>query len=207
MTTNESDDSAAPDGSPTNEPAPDGTTAASENASEDAAARKQIGASSGLDKKKTIIGGIVAIVFLIIIFVRVIPQFGDYSGALETLSEMTWSDVTIIVVAVIVYLFIYGWPFVAATPGLRYKEGFIVNQSAFLISNGIPGGGAFGLGLQYAQLTSYKVTPSSATAAIGATGVWSVFITLGLPVSGVAALAASGDDAGKYVIAAAIGFS
>ncbi|MCP4812253.1 MAG: hypothetical protein GY888_07070, partial [Planctomycetaceae bacterium] len=46
----------------------------------------------------------------------------------------------------------------------------------------IPGGGAFGLGLQYAQLTSYKVTPTAATAGIGATGVWSVFITLGLPI-------------------------
>lgn len=207
MTTNESDDSSAPDGSPTDEPATGQATTASDRASEDAAARKQIGASTGLDKKRTIIGAIVAIVFLIIIFVRVIPQFGDYSGALDTLSQMTWSDLTAIAFAVIVYLFIYGWPFVAATPGLRYKQGFIVNQSAFLISNGIPGGGAFGLGLQYAQLTSYKVTPSATTAAIGATGVWSVFITLGLPVSGIAGLALSGDDAGKYAVAAAIGFA
>lgn len=207
MTTNESDDSSAPDGSPTDEPATGQATTASDRASEDAAARKQIGASTGLDKKRTIIGAIVAIVFLIIIFVRVIPQFGDYSGALDTLSQMTWSDLTAIAFAVIVYLFIYGWPFVAATPGLRYKQGFVVNQSAFLISNGIPGGGAFGLGLQYAQLTSYKVTPSATTAAIGATGVWSVFITLGLPVSGIAGLALSGDDAGKYAVAAAIGFA
>lgn len=200
MSTNESANGGASDESATG-----ALETGSDQASEDAAAREQLGASSGLDKKRTIIGAIVAIVFLIIIFVRVIPQFGDYSGAIDTLSQMTWSDVTAIVVAVVVYLFIYGWPFVAATPGLRYGKGFVVNQSAFLISNGIPGGGAFGLGLQYAQLTSYKVQPSAATAAIGATGVWSVFITLGLPVSGIAALALSGDDAGKYALAAVLG--
>ena len=207
MTTSKSDSGDGPDESASDEPASDVVTTGSDQASEDAAARKQIGASTGLDKKRTIIGGIVAAIFLIVIFVRVIPQFGDYSGALDTLSELTWGDLTAIVVAVIVYLYIYGWPFVASTPGLRYRQGFVVNQSAFLISNGIPGGGAFALGLQYAQLTSYKTTPSSATASIGATGVWSVFITLGLPVSGVAALSLSGDDAGKYAVAAAIGFA
>jgi uncharacterized membrane protein YbhN (UPF0104 family) len=173
----------------------------------DEEARDKLGASSGLDKKRTIIGAIVAIVFLAIVFSRIIPQFGDYAGALETLKTLTWSDITTLVIVVIIYLFIYGWPFVAAAPGLKYPNGFIVNQSAFTVSNGIPGGGAFGLGLQYAQLTSYKIKPSPATSAIGATGVWSIFITLGLPTSGVAALALSGDDAGQYLIYALIGFA
>ncbi len=36
------------------------------------------------------------------------------------------------------------------------------------------------------------MTPTAATAAIGATGVWSIFVTLGLPVLGLAAISASG---------------
>ena len=169
----------------------------------DAEAKQSIGAG-GIDRKKTIIGAIVAIVFLAIVFTRVIPQIGDYAAAAEYVQAMSLASIAGLVAIVIWYLWVYGWPFVAATPGLRYKQGFIVNQSAFAVSNGIPGGGAFGLGLQYAQLTSYQATPTVATAAITATGVWSVFVTLFLPVTGIAALTLSGDDAGKYVVGAVV---
>lgn len=172
----------------------------------DEEARAKLGVSSGgLDKKKTIIMGIVAVVFLAIVFVRVIPQIGSYSEAAEYIKAMTPQAIVGLVCVTIFYLFVYGWPFVASTPGLKYKAGFIVNQSAFAVSNGVPAGGALGLGLQYAQLTSYKTTPTAATASIGATGVWSVFITLFLPVTGVLALTLSGDDAAGYLRAAIFG--
>ncbi len=171
----------------------------------DEEAKANLGASSGIDRKKSIIGGIVAIVFLAIVFTRVIPQIGDYAEAANYIQAMTTAGIVGLIAVVLWYLFFYGWPFVAATPGLSYKNGFIVNQSAFTVSNGIPAGGAFGLGLQYAQLTSYKTTPTAATAAIGATGVWSVFITMFLPVTGVVALSVSGDDASSYFGAALLG--
>ncbi len=161
--------------------------------------------NAGLNRKKTIIGAIVAIVFLAIVFVRVIPQIGSYSEAADYIKAMTGAAIAGLVIVTLFYLWVYGWPFVASTPGLRYKQGFIVNQSAFAVSNGVPAGGALGLGLQYAQLTSYKTTPTAATASIGATGTWSVFVTLFLPVTGVVALSASGDAAGSYVKAAVLG--
>ncbi len=174
----------------------------------DAEARARLGVSSGgIDRKKTIIGSIVAVVFLAIVFARVIPQIGSYAEAADYIQAMTVASIVGLVAVTLFYLFVYGWPFVAATPGLRYKQGFIVNQSAFAVSNGIPAGGVFGLGLQYAQLTSYRTTPTAATAAIGATGVWSVFITLFLPVTGVVALSVSGDNASGYVTAAIVGIA
>lgn len=172
----------------------------------DEEARKRLGVSSGgLDRKKTIIGAIVAIVFLAIVFIRVIPQIGSYSEAITYIQAMTWQAITGLIIVTLFYLWVYGWPFVASTPGLKYKSGFIVNQSAFAVSNGVPAGGALGLGLQYAQLTSYRATPTAATASIGATGTWSVFVTLFLPVTGVVALSLSGDNADKYVKAAVLG--
>ncbi len=203
---------ADPAGSAGADEAPDGPLepAASQHLDEepqlsDEEARQHLGVSGGIDRRKSIIGGIVAVVFLAIVFTRVIPQIGDYAQAAEYIQAMTAGAIAALVLIVIWYQFVYGWPFVAATPGLSYKNGFVVNQSAFAVSNGIPAGGAFGLGLQYAQLTSYRATPTAATAAIGATGVWSVFVTLFLPVTGVVALSLSGDDAGGYVGAAAIG--
>lgn len=199
------DATAAPAGAATAPSAPEPAADAAGDAQlTDEEARQSIGAG-GIDRKKTIIGGIVAVVFLAIVFTRVIPQIGSYSEAADYVKAMSAFAIVGLVCSTIWYLFVYGWPFVAATPGLHYKEGFIVNQSAFAVSNGIPAGGAFGLGLQYAQLTSYKTTPTAATAAIGATGLWSVFVTLFLPVTGILALTASGEAAGSYALGAILG--
>jgi hypothetical protein len=138
-------------------------------------ARTRLGVTNaGLDRKNTIIGSNVAVIFLAIVFTRVIPQIGSYAEAAEYIQAMTATAIFGLIAVTLFYLWVYGWPFVAATPGLTYKSAFIVNQSAFAVSNGIPAGGALGLGLQYAQLTSYRATPTAATAAIGATGIGSM---------------------------------
>ncbi|HEY7858141.1 MAG TPA: lysylphosphatidylglycerol synthase transmembrane domain-containing protein [Candidatus Nanopelagicales bacterium] len=158
-----------------------------------------------LDKKKSLILGAIGLVIIAIIFIKVIPQIGSYQDALTALQSMTAAALVGIVLAVLLYLAWYGLPFVAAVPGLSYWPSFQLNQAAFAISNGVPAGGAFGLGIQYAMLASYDVTPTASTAAIGAVGVWSMFVTLLLPILGVMAIAASGQAAGSYVYIGVIG--
>jgi uncharacterized membrane protein YbhN (UPF0104 family) len=149
---------------------------------------------SKLDKKKSIILGIIGLAIVVIIFVKVIPQIGDYSAAADALQSMGIGAMLLVAGAVVVYLLVYGFPFMAATPGLKYWKSQQVNQAAFAISNGVPAGGAFGLAVQYAMLTSYSVPGTTATAAITAVGLWSMFVSLGLPIFGVAALTISGGD-------------
>lgn len=171
-------------------------------------ATEQVQPRPALDKKKTTIGAIIGIVALALIFFRVIPQIGSYEDALVAIQEMTWQAIVLIGFTVILYNFVYGFPFMAATPGLKYRHSFQLNEGAFAISNGIPAGGAFGLGVQYAMLNSYAVTPTAATAAIGAVGVWSIFVTLGLPVLGLLAISASNTiDASTYVYIGVIGLA
>ena len=148
-----------------------------------------------LDKKKSIILGLLGLAVVVLIFVRVIPQIGSYKDAITALESMSAGAVACIVLAVLVYLLAYGLPFMAATPGLTYWRSQQLNQGAFAISNGVPAGGAFGLGVQYAMLASYGVGPTVSTAAITAVGVWSIFVTLGLPILGVAAIQLSGQAA------------
>lgn len=161
-----------------------------------------------LDKRRSIVMGLVGLVVLVLIFVKVIPQIGSYEDAFVAIQAMDAVDIVLIVLAVVVYNVVYGFPFMAATPGLPYRRAFQLNQGAFAISNGIPAGGAFGLGIQYAMLASYAVPATAATAAIGAVGVWSIFVTLGLPTLGLLAIAASGTiDAGPYVSIGVIGLA
>jgi len=159
-----------------------------------------------LDRKKSIIAGLLGLAVLVVIFVRVIPQIGSYSEAAKSLQSMTVASIVWIGAAVILYNAVYGLPFVAATPGLSYPRSFSLNQAAFAISNGVPGGGAFGLGVQYAMLATYDVTPAAATAAIASVGVWSIFVTLGLPVFGLIAVWATQTiNVGPYIYIGAIG--
>lgn len=145
-----------------------------------------------LDKKKSIILGLVGIAFIVLIFWKVIPQIGSYSDALQSLESMTGLALVLIGASVVVYLVVYGFPFMAAAPGLRYWRSQQVNQAAFAISNGVPAGGAVGLAVQFGMLTSFRVTPTSATAAITAVGLWSTFVSLGFPILGIVAITAAG---------------
>ena len=149
-----------------------------------------------IDKKKSIILGVIGLVIIVLIFWKVIPQVtgSGYQEAFENLADMTPLAIVILVVTVILYLVIYGFPFMAATPGLKYWPSQQVNQAAFAISNGVPAGGAFGLAVQYAMLATYRISGSSATAAITAVGLWSIFVSLGLPILGVAALSIEGGN-------------
>lgn len=158
-----------------------------------------------LDKKKSIILGIVGLVFIVLIFWKVIPTIGSYSDAWESLQNMGWGSVSLIVIAVLVYLGVYGFTFMVAVPGLRFWQGQQVNQAAFAISNGVPGGGAVGLAVQYGMLTSYGTSPAATTAAITAVGLWGTFITLGFPIIGVLALIAGGGGGSAYLTVALVG--
>ena len=152
--------------------------------------------TAALDKKKSIILGIIGLIFIVLIFWKVIPQVtgSGYQAAFAELADMTTVALIIIGVTVLLYLVAYGFPFMAATPGLKYWPSQQVNQAAFAISNGVPAGGAFGLAVQYAMLATYRIPGSAATAAITAVGLWSIFVSLGLPILGVAALSIEGGN-------------
>jgi uncharacterized protein (TIRG00374 family) len=147
-----------------------------------------------LDPKKSIILGVIGIAFIVLIFWKVIPQIGSYQDAWNSLQSMGAAAMILVIVTVLLYLLAYGFPFKAATPGLKFWRSEQVNQAAFAISNGVPAGGAVGLAVQYGMLTSFGITPTASTAAITAVGIWSTFISLGFPILGVVALTLAGGD-------------
>ena len=161
----------------------------------------------GLDKKKSIILGLVGLAFIILIFWKVIPQIGSYSDALTALEAMSVLAIFSIVLCVLIYLLTYGLPFLAATPGLKYWRSQQVNQAAFAISNGVPGGGAVGLAVQFGMLNTFGISGTSATAAITAVGLWSTFVTLFFPVLGVVAITLFGLGGNTHAVTGILGIA
>ena len=56
-----------------------------------------------LDKKKSIILGIIGLAFIVLIFWKVIPQIGSYADALNALQSMGPMSMILIVVSVLIY--------------------------------------------------------------------------------------------------------
>lgn len=158
-----------------------------------------------LDKKKSIIAGIVTLVTLVIVFAGILPKLGNYSEAWDSVKNLSTVDKGALLLSVLVNLWVYVFPLMAAIPGLKYRPAFVVRQTSFTISNAVPAGGAVGLGVQYAMLAGYKVSSAAATTGIAITSVWSVFMTLGLPVLGVLMLVLTGEDPQQYLTAAILG--
>lgn len=148
---------------------------------------------------KQIIATIVTLLILVMVFAVVLPQLGDYDKAWAAIQNMEAWQLGLIVVATIALIIIYVFPFQAALPGLKYKPGFYTRQTSFMISNVIPGGGAWGLAVQYGMLSSYGYGPAPATATIGITSVWNTLVTLTLPVIGLLALASTGETTEQTV--------
>jgi uncharacterized protein (TIRG00374 family) len=189
---------------PTTQPSGQSTGSTGQSAAQ---ANDSTAAAPMLDKKKSIILGLVGLAFIILIFWKVIPQIGSYSDAIESLSTMGTAAIVLIVVTVLIYLVAYGFPFMAAAPGLKFWRAQQTNQAAFAISNGVPGGGAVGLAVQYGMLTSFKISGTSATAAITAVGLWSTFVTLFFPIVGVVVIALAGVGGTSHAITGIIGLA
>lgn len=137
-------------------------------------------------KKKQLIATVITIIVLVVIFAGVIPKLGNYDVAIEEIKSMRWSSVALLVIFTIINILVYVFPYMASLPKLRYWPGFVLRQTAFVISNAIPGGGALGIGLQAAMLRDYGFKGGESSSAIVLTGASNILATITLP--GVAAL-------------------
>ena len=161
--------------------------------------------SAAFDRRKTIIGAVVTVVTLAIVFIGIIPKFGSYADAWAEIQKMGAGALAAVAASVLVMIMVYVLPYQAAMPGLRYGPAFLIRQTSFMISNAIPAGGAVGLALQYAMLSSYHVPMAAATAGIAVTSLWSMLMTLTLPVLGVLAALTTGQVEQRWVWAGLAG--
>jgi uncharacterized protein (TIRG00374 family) len=165
----------------------------------------QVGAA--FDRRKSIVAGVVTVVTLAVVFLGIIPKFGSYADAWAEIQKMPASALVALGLSVLVMLAVYVLPYQAAIPGLRYKPAFVIRQTSFAISNAIPAGGAVGLAMQYVMLASYAVGVAAATAGIAVTSLWSVLMTLTLPVFGVLAALTTGMVRSQWVWVAVAGIA
>jgi len=147
----------------------------------------------------------VSIAVVVGIFVGVMPQFADYGDVWETIRSLTWLEATSLAVVALWNLATYWFVLVAALPGLRLKEAAVVNQSSTAVSNTLPGGGALGVAVTLAMLTSWGFRISAISRSAVVTGIWNNFVKLGMPIVALGLLAMERDVSNAWLSASALG--
>ena len=158
-------------------------------------------------RKATVISMIIGLAVMVAVFFFLFPQLGNYEAAFSQLASIPPAWLAALAVAGIVNIVVYPFTATAAIPTLSYRHAFVSRQSGFLISNVIPGGGAFAVGTQYSILSRYGVSANSAAAAVSADAVWTYLMVLGSPALAVALLVAEGRSAAGYTTMAIIGLA
>lgn len=154
------------------------------------------------DRRKQIISGVLTLAVIIVVFLGVFPRVADYGDAWEAVQQISITAIAALVIATLVNIIVYVWPFQAALPGLSYGKAFVVRHTSFMVSNAVPAGGAVGLGLQYSMLSGYGVPAAQAAAAVGITSTWNILVTLGMPAIAVVVAVFTGIAAPSEIVIA-----
>jgi len=139
------------------------------------------------------------------IFIGVMPRFANYSDVWATIRSLTWLESASLAVVAIWNLATYWFVLIAAMPGLRLREAAVVNQASTAVSNSLPGGGAIGVAVTVAMLTSWGFPVTSITRSAIVTGIWNNFVKLGMPIIALGLLAIERDVSGAWLTASAVG--
>jgi len=163
------------------------------------------GSADTPSRAKRVVQGVISSVIVVGIFVGVMPQFADYAEVWKTITSLTWLESASLAVVALWNLATYWFVLVAALPGLRLREALVVNQSSTAVSNSLPGGGAIGVAVTLAMLTSWGFRVAAITRSAVVTGIWNNFVKLGMPIIALGLLTIEGDTSKAWLSASALG--
>jgi uncharacterized membrane protein YbhN (UPF0104 family) len=155
-------------------------------------------------KKRVAIGG-VGIAVLVATFAFVLPRIADYRSVWDVVQGLTWEQIGLLALATLANLATYGPPWMAALPGLHYRQATVLTLASTASTYIAPGGAAVGIGASYAMLRGWGLKGRPVSIAVAVTGVWNQFSMLGFPVIALAALTLQHERSGLLQTVALIG--
>src|SRR5204863_5885009 len=116
-----------------------------------------VGRTSGDDAtvRRRVIGIVVAVVVVGGVFLFVLPKIADYGAVWETIRALTWEQIAVLGVAVVINIITFAPPFMATLPGLGFLRALVLTQASTASTYIAPGGAAVGMGISYAMLRSW----------------------------------------------------
>jgi uncharacterized protein (TIRG00374 family) len=133
------------------------------------------------------------IVVVVATFAFVLPKIADYRDVWGVVKELSWKDIAFLVGATILNLVTFAPPWMAALPGLGFRQAFVVTQASTASTYIAPGGVAVGMALSFAMLRAWGFVSAAVGLAVAVTGVWNQLAMLAFPTLALVLLTFTGD--------------
>ena len=150
-------------------------------------------------------GTAIAMAVVAVVFVVVLPRIANYSEVWRVLSGLSNEAIAALVVATVINVATYGPPWMAALPGLGYRQSMVLTQTSTALSVAVPGGDAVGIAASYAMLRGWGFRRDAVAVAVVVTGVWNQIVNVVLPVFALALLLLSGGSSPLLLTAGLVG--
>ena len=154
---------------------------------------------------KRILGGAGSIAVVVAVFVFVLPQFANYRDVLDVFRGLSWQDWVLLAGAVVLNLATFPPPWMAALPGLGFREALAMTQASTALSIVSPAGAAVGMAASFAMLRSWRYDAAAVGLAVAIAGIWNQLANLAFPVVALALLTAQDQDHPALRTAALVG--
>lgn len=142
---------------------------------------------------------------VVAVFAGVLPRIADYSAAWDLVRGLSAVEVIGIGAIALVNLFSYAPLWMAAMPGLPLGRAVLSDQASTAVSNTVPAGFAFGVGVNVAMYHSFGFSPAEITRGVTLTGIWNTLVKLATPAVALAGVALIGDVDTGLTTAALLG--
>jgi uncharacterized membrane protein YbhN (UPF0104 family) len=126
----------------------------------------------GLTKThKRLLGATRSIAIIVAVFVFFLPRIADYRDVWDVLRELAWESWLLLIAAMLLNLATFPPPWMAALPGLGYRQGMAMTQASTALAIVSPAGAAVGMAGSYSMLRSQEFGPGPVGLAVAVTGL------------------------------------
>jgi len=156
-------------------------------------------------REKRLLGGAAMATAVTVVFVFVLPRIADYRDVWDVIRELGWEDAVLLAGATLLNLATFPPPWMAALPGLRYRQALAMTQASTALSLVSPAGAAVGMAGSYSMLRSWGFRPGPVGLAVAVTGIWNQLANLAFPIVALGLLTAADEDHPALRSAALVG--
>jgi putative heme transporter len=140
-------------------------------------------------------------------FVFVLPQVASYRDVWDVVSDLSWQWLVVLLAVTALNIATFAPPWMAALPGLGFRQALAMTQASTALSIVVPGGAAVGIAGSYGMLRSWGFTQQPVATAVTLTSVWNQLANLGFPAVALVLLILSGGHQPLLTTVALVGFA
>jgi putative heme transporter len=154
---------------------------------------------------RRIAGVVLGLAVVVATFVFVLPRIANYGDVWRVVRELSWKQLVGLAAVTVLNLSTFPPQWIAALPGLRFRQAFVVTQASTASTYVAPGGPALGMALSFAMLRGWGFRSGDVGLAVAINGIWNQLCALAFPVVALVLLTLSGGENPLLQTAALIG--